>query len=106
MTKGVDDQIEPINTRERVRKATRSRDMMSTLESRVVNLEEFVGYVRETLEVVEGRTDELDSMREQLREFVMESLGSNVEAILKQRKKDVPKLKEFKGTRSARDNIL
>ncbi|MFQ6624823.1 hypothetical protein Gotur_003680 [Gossypium turneri] len=35
--------------------------------------------MRETLEVVEGRTDELDSMKEQLKDFMFEPLDSNVE---------------------------
>ncbi|KAH1097200.1 hypothetical protein J1N35_014121 [Gossypium stocksii] len=37
--------------------------------------------VRETLEVVERCTTELDLMEEQFKEFVLESLGSNVEAM-------------------------
>ncbi|MFQ6661616.1 hypothetical protein Gotur_029720 [Gossypium turneri] len=41
-------------------KASRSRDMLSTLENRMFNLEESMGDMRETLEEVEGRTDELD----------------------------------------------
>ncbi|KAH1030915.1 hypothetical protein J1N35_043089 [Gossypium stocksii] len=55
--------------------------MLLTLENRVINLEESVEDVKDTLKVVEGRIDELDSMREQLKEFVMESLSYNVKAM-------------------------
>lgn len=40
MTKEITNQIEPIETRGRVKKASRSRDLLSVLENRVVNLEE------------------------------------------------------------------
>ncbi|KAH1106973.1 hypothetical protein J1N35_010741 [Gossypium stocksii] len=78
MTKGVEDQIELMETRGRSRKASRLRDMLSTLEGQVVNLEESIGDTRETLKEVEGRIDELDSMNEQLRDFVLESLNSTL----------------------------
>ncbi|KAK5772302.1 hypothetical protein PVK06_048586 [Gossypium arboreum] len=55
--------------------------MLSALEGRLVNLKEFIWNVREIIEVVEGHTIELDSMEEQLREFVLKFLNSNVEAI-------------------------
>lgn len=55
--------------------------MLSILEGWVVNLEEFIGDVRETLEVSEGRTVKLDSMEEQFREYMLESISSNVDAI-------------------------
>ncbi|KAH1108134.1 hypothetical protein J1N35_011902 [Gossypium stocksii] len=51
MTKGVEDQIEPMGAHGKVRKASRSRDMLLTLENRVVNLEESMGDMRETLKV-------------------------------------------------------
>ncbi|MBA0728064.1 hypothetical protein Golax_000999 [Gossypium laxum] len=52
--------------------------MLSALERRVVNLEESVRDMRETLELVEGRTNGLDSMEEQLKNFVLEPFDSNV----------------------------
>lgn len=81
MSKEVVGQTEPMETRGRARKASRSREMLTALENRVVNLEESVGNVKETLELVEGRTDGLDSMEEQLRDFVLDSLGANREKI-------------------------
>ncbi|KAH1072375.1 hypothetical protein J1N35_024703 [Gossypium stocksii] len=79
MLKEIVDQVEPMETCGRAMKASRSRDMLSTLKNRVVNLEESKGYMRETLEEVEGRTDDLDSIKEQLRDFTLEPLDSNVE---------------------------
>lgn len=64
MTKGVDEQNVPVETHGMDKKNSRSRDMMSTLKSQVVNLKESMGGVKETLEVVEGCNDELDSMKE------------------------------------------
>ncbi|KAK5812538.1 hypothetical protein PVK06_027973 [Gossypium arboreum] len=82
MKKGVEDQIELMETRGRSRKASRFRDMLSTLEGRVVNLEESMGDTRETLKEVEGRIDVLDSMKEQLRDFVLESFGSTLDKLM------------------------
>ncbi|MBA0583860.1 hypothetical protein Gorai_014701 [Gossypium raimondii] len=90
-----------------------------------------MGDVRETLELVVGHTDELDEMKEQLKDYVEknEALEAMIEALKEQvvelmgelnnckaalgsamlvsvPKKcsmDVPKPKEFKGTWSARD---
>ncbi|KAG8478979.1 hypothetical protein CXB51_028879 [Gossypium anomalum] len=70
-----------MQTRGRVRKAIHSREMLTALEDRVVNLEEPVRNMKETLELVEGRTDGFDSMEEQLRDFVLDSLGANVEKL-------------------------
>ncbi|KAH1121989.1 hypothetical protein J1N35_005149 [Gossypium stocksii] len=50
--------------------------MLLDFKERVVNLEESIGDVKET---VSGRTTELDSREEQLKEVVLESLDSNVE---------------------------
>ncbi|MBA0753533.1 hypothetical protein Gogos_020031 [Gossypium gossypioides] len=133
--------------------------MQSTLEGRVAKLEGSMGGVRETLEAVEGRTVKLDSRKDQFKEHVLGSIGTNVEDIqgalksiddklskrndrsyghgfkggtkammtrieelegeltvcraavgkgmmalvLEQRKMDVPKSKEFKGTRFTTD---
>ncbi|KAB2057262.1 hypothetical protein ES319_A11G157100v1 [Gossypium barbadense] len=81
MSKEVIDQNEPMQTRRRGRKASRSRHMLSALEDQVGNLEESVGNMKETLELVEGRTDGFDSMEEQLRDFVLDSLGANAEKL-------------------------
>ncbi|MFQ6667531.1 hypothetical protein Gotur_033514 [Gossypium turneri] len=70
---------EPMETRGRARKASRSRDILTALENRVVNLEESIRNMKETLELVEGGTDGLDSMEEQLRDFVLDSLDTNRE---------------------------
>ncbi|KAH1073550.1 hypothetical protein J1N35_025878 [Gossypium stocksii] len=53
--------------------------MLLALEGQVVNLEESVGGMREKLKVVEGCTNELDSIKKQPRDLVLESLDSNVE---------------------------
>ncbi|KAH1081822.1 hypothetical protein J1N35_021583 [Gossypium stocksii] len=74
-----------METRGRSRKNIRSRDMLLALESRVVHVKESMGEVKETLEVVEIGTDELDPMKEHFKEYVVEALSSNmgtVEALL------------------------
>ncbi|KAK8314289.1 hypothetical protein V6Z12_D01G162200 [Gossypium hirsutum] len=81
MSKEVVGQSEPMETRGRARKSSRSREMLTALENRVVNLEESVGNMKETLEIVEGRTDGFDSMEEQVRDFVLDSLDANREKI-------------------------
>ncbi|MBA0789184.1 hypothetical protein Gotri_027591 [Gossypium trilobum] len=68
-----------METRGRARKASRSRDMLTALENRMVNLEESVGNMKEALELVEGCTDGFDSMEEQLRDFILDSLDANTE---------------------------
>ncbi|KAH1030858.1 hypothetical protein J1N35_043032 [Gossypium stocksii] len=55
--------------------------MMSALEGQVTNLEESMYGVNETLKVVEGRTDELNSMRVQLRDYMAEALGANLDVL-------------------------
>lgn len=147
MMKEVSDQIELIKTRRMARKVSRSKDM-SNLGGGVVNLEESVEDIRETLEAVEGCTNELDLMKEKLMDFVLDSFDSTKEKLtgrddalkamvtalkeeiselkreftiykvalssrmlalrLNQRAIDVPKLKKFKGVRSAKevDNFL
>ncbi|MBA0852173.1 hypothetical protein Goshw_002025 [Gossypium schwendimanii] len=77
MTKGGDEQNVLMETRGRFRTKNISMDMLSGLEGRVTNLEESMGGVKETLEVVEGYIDELDSMRVQLRDYVVEALSSD-----------------------------
>ncbi|KAH1108041.1 hypothetical protein J1N35_011809 [Gossypium stocksii] len=56
------------------RKVSRSRGVLLALQGPVTDFEESKGDVKETLEVVEGRIDELDLMREQLREYVQRLL--------------------------------
>ncbi|MBA0620340.1 hypothetical protein Godav_006078, partial [Gossypium davidsonii] len=53
--------------------------MLTALENQVVNLEESIGNMKETLELVERRTDGFDSMEEQLRDFVLDSIDANAE---------------------------
>ncbi|MBA0608049.1 hypothetical protein Godav_020298 [Gossypium davidsonii] len=68
-----------METRGRARKVSHSRYMLSALENQVSNLNESVGEMKETFKLVEGRTNGFDSMEEQLREFVLDSLDANVE---------------------------
>ncbi|MBA0614615.1 hypothetical protein Godav_014885, partial [Gossypium davidsonii] len=51
--------------------------MLTALENRVVNLEESVGNMKETFDLVKGRTYGFDSMEEQLRDFVLDYFGAN-----------------------------
>ncbi|KAK5832754.1 hypothetical protein PVK06_016557 [Gossypium arboreum] len=64
---------ELIETCGRARKASRSRDMLSSLKNRVVNLEESVGDMKETLKEVLTRMEEL---MECSKEFVLDTLRS------------------------------
>ncbi|KAH1129739.1 hypothetical protein J1N35_001117 [Gossypium stocksii] len=63
MTKEVVEYVEPMETCGRARKASRSRDIFSALEDRAD-------------EVNGGLTNGLQSMKEQLRDYVSESLDS------------------------------
>ncbi|MBA0607459.1 hypothetical protein Godav_019754 [Gossypium davidsonii] len=45
--------------------------MLSSLEGQVTNLEESMDGVKETLEVVKGRINELHTIREQLKDYVI-----------------------------------
>ncbi|KAK5772055.1 hypothetical protein PVK06_048316 [Gossypium arboreum] len=81
MLKEVVEQVELMETLGRAKKANLLRDMLSTLEERVVKLEEFIGDMMEMLELVKRLTGEFDSRREQLRDFVLESLCSNMEKV-------------------------
>ncbi|MBA0635395.1 hypothetical protein Godav_021992 [Gossypium davidsonii] len=81
MSKEVVGQSEPMETHGRAKKASRSREMLTALENRVVNLEESVGNMKETFELVEGCTDGFDSMEEQFRDFVLDSLDANGEKV-------------------------
>ncbi|KAH1128662.1 hypothetical protein J1N35_000040 [Gossypium stocksii] len=67
MMKGVEEQNVSMKIHGNARKNSRSRDMLSTLEGWVTNIKESIGGVKETLKVIEGCTNELDSLKEQLR---------------------------------------
>ncbi|KAK8359086.1 hypothetical protein V6Z12_A04G071500 [Gossypium hirsutum] len=151
MLKEVAENIDGVETRGRARKASRSRDILSALEDRVITLEESVGDVKERVDDIDDRVnDGLLSMKEQLRDYVLDHVekliarddaieeklsGRNdaIEAMMAALKEeiaelkgeltiykaalgngglaavapkpsvDVPKPKEFKGTRSTRD---
>lgn len=133
-------EVEGVETRGRARKASRSRDILSALEDRVVTLESSMGDIKERVEDVDDRLhDGLQSMQEQLKEYVTDNMkqltgrDDAIEAMVVALKGeiaelkgeltiykvalgngglaaaapkpniDVPKPKEFKGTRSARD---
>ncbi|KAH1082853.1 hypothetical protein J1N35_022614 [Gossypium stocksii] len=137
MSKEVAENVEGVETRGRARKASHSRDILSALKDRVVTLEEFVGDVKEMIDEIDDRVnDGLLSMKEQLRDYVLDSIDEltsrddAIEAMMTALKKeivelkgeltiykaalgngglaavapkpsvDVPKPKEFKGTRS------
>ncbi|KAH1047811.1 hypothetical protein J1N35_038595 [Gossypium stocksii] len=76
MSKEVVEYVELIETRERARKASRSRDMLSALKDRVVTLEESRGMLKRGLMKPGGLTNGLQSMKEQLRDYMLESLSS------------------------------
>ncbi|MBA0632140.1 hypothetical protein Godav_000938 [Gossypium davidsonii] len=71
--------------------------MLTALENRVVNLEKSVGNMKETFELVEGRTDGFDSLEEQLRDFVLDSLDANAEKMNELVKSTTKKLAERDG---------
>ncbi|XP_016752558.1 uncharacterized protein [Gossypium hirsutum] len=133
-------EVERMKTRGRARKASRSRDILSALEDRVVTLENFVGVIKERIDDVDDKLhDGLQSMKEQLKVYVLDNveqltgrddaietmvaalkeeiaelkgeltihkaaLGNGGLAVVAPKPNiDVPKPKEFKGTRSARD---
>ncbi|KAH1083468.1 hypothetical protein J1N35_023229 [Gossypium stocksii] len=81
MSKGIDKQIELMETSGRDKKASISRDMALALEGQVTNLEESKSNVKKTLKAVDGYTNKLDLVKEQLKEFVVDTLGSNMETI-------------------------
>ncbi|MBA0828444.1 hypothetical protein Goarm_013119 [Gossypium armourianum] len=52
------------------------------MKGRVAKLEGSIRDVRETLDVVEGRTDELDLMKKKLRDYVIEALSANWDVMI------------------------
>ncbi|MFQ6648255.1 hypothetical protein Gotur_020799 [Gossypium turneri] len=64
---------DPMETRRRAKKASRSRDMLSSLKNWVVNLEESIGNMKETLELVMSLMKDL---RGDSKEFVWDTLKS------------------------------
>ncbi|KAK5824702.1 hypothetical protein PVK06_019483 [Gossypium arboreum] len=61
MSKEVVDQNESMETRGRVRKISRSRDMLSALDGRVAKLDGSIGDMKETLKEVAGCTTKLET---------------------------------------------
>ncbi|MBA0558054.1 hypothetical protein Golob_015091 [Gossypium lobatum] len=74
MSKEVAKQVE---TRWKGSKASRTRDMLLTLEGRVVNLKESMRDTKETFKMMGGHIEELILEKEQLKEHVAETLSSN-----------------------------
>ncbi|KAK8288679.1 hypothetical protein V6Z12_D07G140900 [Gossypium hirsutum] len=140
MSKEVAGNVEGMKTRGRARKASRSRDILSALDDRVVTLENSVGDIKERIDDVDDRLhDGLQSMQEQLKVYVLDNVeqltgrddaieamvmalkgeiaelkgeltiykaalgNGRLAAIAPKPNIDVPKPKEFNGTRSARD---
>ncbi|KAK5802546.1 hypothetical protein PVK06_030148 [Gossypium arboreum] len=156
MSKEAAENVDGMETRGRARKASRSRDILSALEDRVVTFEESVGDVKERVDDIDDKVnDGLQSMQEQLKEYVLDNIekltsrddaidtmmvgktdameamitalkeeivelkgeltiykaalgNGGLAAVTPKPSVDVPKPKEFKGTRSARkvDNFL
>ncbi|KAK8325006.1 hypothetical protein V6Z12_A11G022100, partial [Gossypium hirsutum] len=145
MSKEAAENVDGMETRGRARKASRSRDILSALEDRVVTFEESVGDVNERVDDIDDKVnDGLQSMQEQLKEYVLDNIekmtsrddaietmmaalkeeiaelkgeltiykvalgNEGLAAVTPKPSVDVPKPKEFKGTRSARevDNFL
>ncbi|MFQ6640823.1 hypothetical protein Gotur_015730, partial [Gossypium turneri] len=116
MSKDVVGQSEPIETRGRAKKVSRSGDLLSALEDR---LREFVWDTIDSSEnKLVGKNDALEAMVTALKEEINElkgelkifkAIGNRILASkLKPQAMDVPKLKAFKGARSASevDNFL
>ncbi|MFQ6621814.1 hypothetical protein Gotur_001628 [Gossypium turneri] len=75
MSKEVAGNVEGMETRGRAKKASRSRDILSALEDRVVTLENFVGDIKERIDDVDDRLhDGLQSIQEQLKVYVLDKL--------------------------------
>ncbi|XP_016728394.2 uncharacterized protein K02A2.6-like [Gossypium hirsutum] len=156
MSKEAAKNVDGMETRGRARKPSRSRDILSALEDRVVTLEESVGDVKERVDDINDKVnDGLQSMQEQLKEYVLDNIekmtsrddavetmmvgktdamevmltalkeeiaelkgeltiyktalgNGGLAAVTPKPSVGVPKPKEFKGTRSARevDNFL
>ncbi|MBA0635792.1 hypothetical protein Godav_022107 [Gossypium davidsonii] len=100
MSKEVAGNVERMETRGRDRKASCSRDILSTLEDRVVTLENFVRDIKERIDDVDDRLHEgLQSMQEQLKVYVsnnVEQLTGRdyaIEAMVAALKGEIAKLK-------------
>ncbi|KAA3455782.1 reverse transcriptase [Gossypium australe] len=119
MSKEVAEYVKPTETRGRTRIASRLKDMLSTLEDRVVTLEEFMGMPkRGSMKLKEDSSigsnprrsssmtmnDTLEAMMMSLKEEIADLKGDLIiyEGSLAGAPKssvDAPKPKEFKGTR-------
>ncbi|KAK8321507.1 hypothetical protein V6Z12_A12G102300 [Gossypium hirsutum] len=75
MSKEATENVDGIEIRGRARKASRSRDILSALEDRVVTLEESVRDVKERVDDIDDKVnDGLQSMQEQLKEYVLDNI--------------------------------
>ncbi|KAH1046390.1 hypothetical protein J1N35_037174 [Gossypium stocksii] len=79
MTCGIGAKIEPKETRGKGRKSSRSKDMLSALVG--IPNSRYHGYVRGTLEEVEGRTTELESSQDKLHKQVAQAFNANANVI-------------------------
>ncbi|KAK5820530.1 hypothetical protein PVK06_025577 [Gossypium arboreum] len=79
MLKGVNKQVKSMETRGKGKKTSSSRDMLLTLEGRVVKLKGSMSDVKKTIEEVDRHTIVLESRQNQLNEQVAESLNANVD---------------------------
>ncbi|MBA0634566.1 hypothetical protein Godav_025789 [Gossypium davidsonii] len=72
MSKEFAENVEGMETRGRDRKASRSRDILSALEDRIVTLEDTMGDIKERIDDVDDRlNDGLQSMQDQLKVYVL-----------------------------------
>ncbi|KAK5794531.1 hypothetical protein PVK06_035763 [Gossypium arboreum] len=116
MSKGVEEQFDPIENRGRAKKASQSRDMLSALYRRGGKLEGFMGAVKETpKEVYEHKVTEkykvlkdiVLALKEQIKELKGElnickvALGNEVLAATSMPKVDILKPKKFNKMRFA-----
>lgn len=79
--KRVDEQVESMENRGREKKASNSRDMLSTLDGKVAKLEGSMGDMKETFEEVYWPTTELESRQDQLKNQMAEALSDNMDVI-------------------------
>ncbi|MBA0570065.1 hypothetical protein Golob_003753 [Gossypium lobatum] len=104
MSKEVVKHVESMETCGRPRKSSWLRDMLSALKDRVVTLEESIRDAKERLDEADGGLiDGLQSMKEQLRDYMSESLSSienkltdrddTLEAMMTTSKEDIAELK-------------
>ncbi|MBA0672354.1 hypothetical protein Goklo_025006 [Gossypium klotzschianum] len=100
MSKEVTENVEGIETRERARETSHSRDILLALEDRVVTLEESVRDIKERIDDVDDRlNDGLQSMQEQLKVYVLDNVekltgrDDAIEAMMTTLKEEIAELK-------------